>query len=96
AYLIYLGIRAILEKPTDPQLPSVAQLTPLRTYTQAILVEVLNPKTALFFMALLPQFVHHEQGASFFQFLILGLIFVVLSVIYTTCIAMSVRFLGRL
>ena len=51
---------------------------------------------ALFFMALLPQFVHHEQGASFFQFLILGLIFVVLSVIYTTCIAMSVRFLGRL
>lgn len=96
AYLLYLGIRAILEKPTDPQLPSVAQLTPLRTYTQAILVEVLNPKTALFFMALLPQFVHHEQGASFFQFLVLGLIFVVLSVIYTTCIAMSVRFLGRL
>ncbi|USG67385.1 LysE family translocator [Brevibacillus ruminantium] len=96
AYLLYLGIRAILEKPTDPELPNVAQLTPLRTYSQAVLVEILNPKTALFFLAFLPQFVHQEHGATFFQFLILGLIFVVLSVLYTSFIAISVRYLGRL
>lgn len=96
AYLLYLGIRAILEKPADPQLPKVSPVTTLSSYGQAILVEVLNPKTALFFLAFLPQFVHPEQGSSFFQFLVLGLIFVLLGVIYTTMIAMSVRLLVRL
>ncbi|WP_078410692.1 LysE family translocator [Priestia abyssalis] len=96
AYLIYLGVRAILEKPADPQLPKTSPVKTSSTYSQAILVEVLNPKTALFFLAFLPQFVHPEQGQSFFQFLILGLIFVLLSAIYTTFIAMSVQLLGRL
>ncbi|PWK14853.1 LysE family translocator [Tumebacillus permanentifrigoris] len=96
AYLLYLGIRALLEKPTDPQLPQVEQVSPLKAYGQAIVTEVLNPKTALFFLAFLPQFVHPERGASVVQFLLLGLLFVVLGVIYTTSIAMSMRLLGRL
>ncbi|MCP3738099.1 LysE family translocator [Rossellomorea sp. BNER] len=97
AYLIYLGIRAILEKPKDPQLPKTSPVAKTSSaYGQAILVEVLNPKTALFFLAFLPQFVHPEQGPSFFQFLILGLTFVVLSAIYTTFVAMSVQLLGRM
>lgn len=96
AYLLYLGIRAFLEKPSDPELPKVAPVSNLSSYRQAILVEVLNPKTALFFLSFLPQFVLPERGSSFFQFLILGLIFVLLSAMYTTMIAMSVRLLGRL
>lgn len=96
AYLLYLGIRAILEKPVDPQLSTVSPATALQTYRQAIVVEVLNPKTALFFLAFLPQFVHPEQGAAFLQFLILGLLFSLLGVVYTTFIAVSVRMLGRL
>lgn len=96
AYLLYLGVRAILEKPADPQLPQVAPLSPLRSYGQAIVTEVLNPKTALFFLAFLPQFVHPERGASVLQFFILGLVFVVLGVLYTTGIALSMRPLGRL
>ncbi|MNI39292.1 leucine export protein LeuE [compost metagenome] len=68
---------------------------PLKAYGQAIVIEVLNPKTALFFLAFLPQFVRPERGATMEQFLILGLIFVVLSVIYTTTIAFSVRVLAR-
>lgn len=96
AYLLYLGIRAMLEKPSDPQLSQVSPATSLQTYGQAILVEMLNPKTALFFLAFLPQFVHAEQGAVFFQFLTLGLIFVVLGAIYTTLIACFVPVLGRL
>ncbi|KAB2332108.1 LysE family translocator [Cytobacillus depressus] len=91
AYLLYLGIRAILEKPADPQMPKVSPVSAKDSYRQAILVEVLNPKTALFFLAFLPQFVHPEQGSAIFQFLILGCILVVLSVIYTTIIAFSVR-----
>ncbi|MED4753699.1 LysE family translocator [Brevibacillus choshinensis] len=95
-YLLYLGIRSMLEKPTDPSLPQVAPMSNLRMYSQAILIEVLNPKTALFFLAFLPQFVHPENGASFLQFLVLGLLFVALSIMYTTLIAVSVRQFGRL
>lgn len=96
AYLIYLGIRALLEKPTDPELPKVSPLPPGKAYVQAIIAEVLNPKTALFFLAFLPQFVHPERGASVIQFVVLGLIFSILGFFYTSLIALSVRPLGHL
>lgn len=96
AYLIYLGIRALLEKSSDPQLPKVQALSPFKSFVQAIVTEVLNPKTALFFLAFLPQFVHPERGTSVIQFLILGLIFVILGTLYTVGIALSIRQLGRL
>jgi len=96
AYLIYLGVRALLDRPSsDPSLPKVAAVTPLKAYLQAIPAEVLNPKTALFFLAFMPQFVHPERGSTFVQFAVLGLIFVVLSSLYTTLIACSIRPLGR-
>jgi len=94
AYLLYLGIRALLEKTQETKEEQVIE-TPKesswRSYWQAIVAEVLNPKTALFFLALLPQFVHPERGASFAQFMVLGLIFVVLSVLYTTTIVLCIR-----
>ncbi|WP_282943643.1 LysE family translocator [Paenibacillus sp. RC67] len=96
AYLIYLGVRALIEKPSNPQLPKVQALSPLLSFGQAIVTELLNPKTALFFLAFLPQFVHPERGTSVIQFLIFGLIFVVLGTLYTIGIALSVRQLGRL
>ncbi|WP_028549641.1 LysE family translocator [Paenibacillus sp. UNC451MF] len=96
AYLVYLGVRALMEKPADPQLPKAPVLSPLRSFGQAVVTELLNPKTALFFLAFLPQFVHPERGASVLQFLILGLIFVILGTAYTSGIALSIRQLGRL
>jgi len=96
AYLIFLGIRALLERPANPSLPRVSPVTPAKAYVQAILTEILNPKTALFFLAFLPQFVHSGTGKPFMQFLVLGLIFVLLSVIYTTLVALSIRPLMRL
>ncbi|ATF13161.1 LysE family translocator [Brevibacillus brevis X23] len=96
AYLVYLGVRAMLEKPVDPELPKVTPLPPLQSYGQAILAEVLNPKTALFFLAFLPQFVHPERGAAILQFLVLGLIFAILGFFYTALIAISIRPLGHL
>lgn len=96
AYLIYLGVRALLEKSSDPALPKMPSVTPLKAYWQAIPAEMLNPKTALFFLAFLPQFVHPERGSTFVQFAVLGLIFVMLSSLYTTVLALSIRPLGRL
>ena len=94
-YLVYLGIRALLEKPSDPSLPRVPSVTPAKAFLQAIPAEVLNPKTALFFLAFLPQFVHPERGSSFLQFMTLGLIFVTMSASYTTLLVVSIRPLGR-
>ena len=96
AYLVYLGARALLEKPSDPSLPKVPSVTPGKAFLQAIPAEVLNPKTALFFLAFLPQFVHPEHGSTLAQFLALGLIFVAMSAIYTTLLVVSIRPLGRL
>ena len=96
AYLIYLGIRAILARQSNPTLPAVAPIAPAKAFLQAIPAELLNPKTALFFLAFMPQFVHPERGSTFLQFAALGLIFVVLSSLYTTLLALSVRPLGRL
>lgn len=95
AYLVYLGIRALLTRPANPTLPRVAAVTPAQAYLQAIPAEVLNPKTALFFLAFLPQFVHPGHGSSLLQFSVLGLVFVSMSAIYTTVLASSVRPLGR-
>ena len=52
-----------------------------RIFTQGIVVNVLNPKTALFFLAFLPQFVDPDRGAVSAQILALGLLFVVLAVV---------------
>ena len=96
AYLIYLGIRALRQKPADISLPTAPSVTPARAFVQAIPAEVLNPKTALFFLAFMPQFVHPERGSTFLQFAMLGIIFVLLSSVYTSLIALSIRPLGRL
>jgi len=101
AYLIYLGIRAVMEKPAMDQpaaaaLPAAAPIAPGKAFLQAIPAELLNPKTALFFLAFMPQFVHPERGSTFAQFAVLGLIFVALSSLYSTLLALSIRPLGRL
>lgn len=99
AYLIVLGIRALLEKSDDLQLASSRLIDAPRAFRQAILAEVLNPKTALFFLAFLPQFVKPEHGAVLVQFATLGLIFVAMSAAYTSLLALGAghvsRWLGR-
>lgn len=95
-YLIYLGIKALRAPPADPTLPNVPSVSAAKAFWQAIPAEVLNPKTALFFLAFLPQFVHPEHGSTFAQFTVLGLIFVVLSAAYTTLIVISIRPLAHI
>jgi threonine/homoserine/homoserine lactone efflux protein len=72
AYLVYLALRTWLERSDDRlDLPRpVADLR--RVYLEGFLVNLLNPKTALFVLALLPQFVDPAQGAAGIQILILG------------------------
>ena len=67
AYLVYLGIRAILERAPADLTASALPISAGKAFRQAILAEVLNPKTALFFLAFLPQFVVPENGSVMIQ-----------------------------
>lgn len=96
-YLVYLGVRAIFAKVAPAGTPTVRPvLSPLRAFVQAVPAELLNPKTALFFLAFLPQFVHPERASAFGQFVVLGLVFVAMSAIYTTLLVFAIGPLGRL
>jgi threonine/homoserine/homoserine lactone efflux protein len=95
AYLIYLGVRAFMAKTGTHARLELPAVTPRQAYFQAVGAEVLNPKTAIFFLAFLPQFVHPESGSSLVQFTLLGLIFSGLSAVYTSLLAIAVRPLSR-
>ena len=94
AYLVYLGLRAILER-VDRQRPVAAgQLAPKAAFRQAVLVEILNPKSALFFLAFLPQFVRPENGSVSLQLIVLGVLFVLMGLLSTVIVAISAGGVG--
>jgi threonine/homoserine/homoserine lactone efflux protein len=64
-------------------------------FRQGLLTEVLNPKTALFFLAFLPQFVRPENGAVSLQMAILGGVFIVLGLVSTVAFALGAGRLGQ-
>jgi RhtB (resistance to homoserine/threonine) family protein len=72
AYLAFLGLRAFMSgEHSLPQLRE-SSMKPWRTFRQALLTSVLNPKAAVFFLALLPQFVRRDHGHVAGQFIVLG------------------------
>ncbi len=82
AYLVYLGARAILhrrDRGREDAEPRAASRR--RLLAEGVVVNVLNPKTALFFLAFLPQFVDPAAGAVTLQVVLLGALFVVLGLI---------------
>ena len=79
-YLIYLGIRRYASGSDQGAAPGIKGQGLNRVFSQGVLVAVLNPKTALFFLAFLPQFVDPERGSISLQFLYLGSIFVLMAI----------------
>ena len=94
AYLVYLGIQMLLTKPQNIEQPTVEQSPASTSFRQGFLAEILNPKTALFFLAFLPQFVQHNGQSVTVQLLILGITFVVMSALYTILLAIVTSFIG--
>lgn len=75
-YLLYLGFTYFRAEPVAMTEQGVAKSYSLkRIFKQSIIVEITNPKTALFFIAFLPQFVAPEQGNATLQFLVLGFMY---------------------
>jgi threonine/homoserine/homoserine lactone efflux protein len=84
AYLCFLGVRMILDarkpEPTaDQHFDTAVVPTRRNPLWQGVTTEVLNPKTALFFLSFIPQFVNRSTGHVFVQFLLLGSISVCLN-----------------
>lgn len=80
AYLIYLGLRRIFgDNGDEPH--SLKRESLNRIFWEGVVVNVLNPKTALFFLAFLPQFVDPARGMIAGQVLVLGATFIVLGII---------------
>jgi threonine/homoserine/homoserine lactone efflux protein len=82
AYLMYLGLRMILSARRDEEISIPVDRARKNPFWQGIATEVLNPKTALFFLAFIPQFVSRGHGDVIWQFLMLGTLSVTLN---TTC-----------
>lgn len=81
AYLVYLGIRRLLGKGDVTPESGTADRTMRRVFVQGIWVNVLNPKTALFFFAFLPQFVNVGGASVALQILFLGALLVTMGII---------------
>lgn len=95
AYLFYLGIRALIEKAPVELASGSPAISAGAAFRQGLLTEVLNPKTALFFLAFLPQFVPPENGAVSLQMAILGGIFILLGLVSTVAFALGAGRLGQ-
>ncbi|HWG81672.1 MAG TPA: LysE family translocator [Gaiellales bacterium] len=81
AYLIYLGVRTLADRTARAQAPAPRETRLGLIFRQGILVNVTNPKTALFFFAFLPQFVNRNGAPIPEQIVVLGLTFAVLGLI---------------
>ena len=109
AYLVWLGIRMIRTRNAEMPTQTAAQAQgsfPQGSFRQGILTEALNPKTALFFLSFIPQFIAAGRGHVFLQFIALGAISVFLNTIADLAVVFmaaplerklksSVRFRGR-
>jgi threonine/homoserine/homoserine lactone efflux protein len=93
-YLIYVGVRKLRGRD-DPKLePGEQRVSYRRAFVRGSVVNVLNPKTALFFLALLPQFVDPDRGGVWSQALVLGMIFVALGLVTDSLYALAAGTVG--
>ena len=95
AYLIYLGLRTLLTPAATPSTGSLPRQSLGRIFAQGVLVATLNPKTAFFFVAFLPQFVDPSRWAVSEQLLVLGSLFVLLALVSDSLYALLAGTVGQ-
>ena len=95
AYLIYLGVRRLFA-PEVPHQPATLQRERLtHIFRQGVLVAILNPKTALFFFAFLPQFADSSNSSFTLQLLTLGCLFVLMAIVTDSLYALLAGTVGQ-
>jgi threonine/homoserine/homoserine lactone efflux protein len=97
AYLVFLGVQAIFRRRDDEPEPVEGGRGRARSpLVQGVLTELLNPKTALYFMALLPHFVHPDRAPAPLVFIVLGLIALAMAMLADLTVALFAGMLGNL
>jgi threonine/homoserine/homoserine lactone efflux protein len=95
-YLVYLGVRTLLGRDGGAEAaPAGPARGRRRDFAEGIVVNVLNPKTALFFLAFLPQFVDPEASSATLQILVLGLTFMLLGLVTDSLWALAAGTAGE-
>jgi threonine/homoserine/homoserine lactone efflux protein len=94
-YLIYLGARYFLSAGTSYTQQSIKRIQIVTIFRQSIVVELTNPKTALFFLAFLPQFVDPQAGTITMQLVVLGTIYAFIAFSTDITVAMLSGKLGK-
>ena len=96
AYLVYLGIRMLLDRAvTSGVAREFTSESDGAIYRAGLLTNVLNPKVALFFMAFLPQFVEPAGGSRVLPFLFLGTVFVFNGTLWCLVLVTGATAMGR-
>jgi threonine/homoserine/homoserine lactone efflux protein len=78
-YLIYLGVRTLASPDRSPEALEIERAGLGEIFSQGVIVNLLNPHTALFFFAFLPQFVDPRRGPVAIQIVTLGLLFIAMA-----------------
>ena len=96
AYLFYLGLQALFAKTQTPSstAPVKRSATLQSIFWQGVLIDLLNPKVALFYMALLPQFVQLQSGNVFIQLFVLGITLNVIALIINILLVLVAHWLA--
>jgi threonine/homoserine/homoserine lactone efflux protein len=91
AYLVWLGLRTFLSARREASKlhAAIPSLGPRRAFREGVLVEALNPKTAAFFLAFIPQFVDPAAGHVALQFVVLGFVSVALNTLADVVVAFA-------
>jgi len=95
AYLVYLGVRAILSRGLISLPDNQVALSGRKIFAQAFLMNVLNPKVALFFLAFLPQFVRADEGSIPQQLILLGIGFGIVAFVVFSLVGLFSDAIGR-
>ena len=94
AYLLYLGIKAFRSGGLVSVPESGAMLPGRRIFAQAFLMNMLNPKVAMFFLAFLPQFTRPQQGNLSMQLLLLGVSFALVALVIFSIVGIFSSYIG--
>ena len=95
AYLLWLGVQALRRRSAMAAGGPLVRVSHATLFRQGVLVDLLNPKTALFFLAFLPGFVEPQNGAVALQVAVLGGCFVVLAALTDGAYALVAARIGR-
>ena len=98
AYLIWLGIQALRTKGLAIQADDLTKdnhegATPWTSYRQGVVVNLLNPKSAIFFLSFLPQFVDVSRGATWWQIIVLGAIVILIALVWEAILVFGAGFI---